>query len=66
MSKSGGGAILFQSSLGISDGKMWASGVRLSLGRLLDDADFFVGQAVGLVDKLVDCWGGNEHDLSSE
>jgi len=33
---------------------MWASGVRLSLRCLLNDADFFVGQVVELVDQLVD------------
>jgi len=33
---------------------MWTSGVRHSLCCLLDDADSFVGQAVELVDELVD------------
>lgn len=49
---------LFLSSLGISDGKMWASGIRLSPRCLLDDADFLVCQAVEFVDELVDLFVG--------
>jgi len=33
---------------------MWASGVRLSLRCLLNDADFLISQVVELVDELVD------------
>jgi len=47
-------ALVISWDIGSSDVDMWVLELLHSLRRLLDDADFFVGQAVEIGDPLVD------------